>query len=184
MKEVTPIRRPNGLPHVRGEKPTRAGPTPRAQAPDGSAAGNRPWGGTSIAPQGGVTKWSVRSEPLRPRTVAWQRGALVPTERVARAGDARSVRPWDEGGQAHGSLHVISAGRGARRCLPTTTGSLTSSASRGFGAETARYKRQRNPVRRRRCGWPHLRLWRTQHPPVKARGWAERAGSAREETAR
>jgi len=184
MKEVTPVRRSNSLPHVRGEKPTRAGPTPRAQAPDGSAAGNGPWSRTSIAPQGGVMKWSVRSEPLRPRVVAWQRGALVPTERVARAGDACPVRPWDEGGQAHGSLHVISVGRGARRCLPTTTGSLTSSASRGSGAETARYKRQRNPVRRWSRRWPHLRLWRTQHPPVKARGWAERAGSAREETAR
>lgn len=65
-----------------------------------------------------------------------------------------------------------------------TTGSLTSSASRGLDAVTARYKRQRNPVRRRWCRWPDLHLWRAQHPPVKARGWAERAGSAREETAR
>lgn len=184
MKEVSPIRRSNGLPHVRGEKPTSAGPTPRAQAPDGSAAGNRPWGRTSIAPQGVVTEWSVRSEPLRPRVVACQRGALAPTERVACAGDVRPARPWDGDGQAHGSLDVVSAGRGARGCLPMTTGSLTSSASRSLGAVTARYKRQRNPVRRRRCGWPHPRLWRTQHPPVKARGWAERAGSAREETAR
>lgn len=184
MKEVTPIRRSNGLPHVRGEKPTRAGPNPRAEAAGGPAAGNRPWGRTRAALQRAVTKWSAGGEPLRPRVVAWQRGAPVLTLRVACAGDVVPVRPWDEGGQAHGSLHVFSVGRGARRCRLMTTGSLTSFPPGGFGGITARYKRQRNPVRRRWRRWPDLRLRRTQHPPVKARSGAERAWSACEETVR
>lgn len=184
MKEVTPIQRSNDRLHVRGEKPTRAGPTPRAEAAGGPAADNRPWGRTRAALQGAVTEWSARGEPLRPRVVAWQRGAPVPTVRVACAGDVEPVRPWDEGGQAHGSLHVFNVGRGARRCRTMTTGSLTSSSPRNLDGVTARYKRRRNPIRRRWRGWPDLRLRRTQHPPVKARRGTERAGSARKETDR
>jgi hypothetical protein len=184
MKEATPIRRSNVLLDVRGERPTRAGPIPRAEADGGPAAGDRPWGGTRAALRRVVTKWSANSESLRPRVVAWQRGAPVPALRVACAGDVEPVRPWDEGGQAHGSLHVFSVARGARWCLSMTTGSLTSSPPRGLDGVTARYKRQRNPVRRRMRRWPHLRLRRSQHPPVKARCGAERARSACQETDR
>jgi hypothetical protein len=184
MKEAIPIRRPNDLLDVRGERPTRAGPSPRAEAVGSSAAGDRPWGGTRVAPRGVVTKWSANSESPRSREVAEQRGAPVPTVRVARAGNVEPVRSWDEGGQAHGPLHVFSVVRGARRCLAMTTGSLTSSPLKALGGVTARYKRQRNPVRRRWRRWPHLLLRRTQHPPVKARRTAARAGSAREDRIR
>ena len=179
MKEVTPIRRSNDLPH--GEKPTRAGPIPRAEADGGSAAGDRPWGRTRAAPRGAVTKWSANSEPLRSRVVAEQRGAPVRTLRVACAGSVEPARSWDEGGQAHGPLHVFSVVRGARWCLSMTTGTLTSFLP-NVGGVTARYKRERNPVRRRWCRWPDLRLWRTQHPSVKAQRGAERVWSTCEET--
>lgn len=168
---------------MRGERPTRAAPNRCAEADGGSAAGDRPWGGTRAALRGAVTKWSATGEPLRTRVVAEQRGAPVPTLRVACAGDDEPVRSWDEGGQAHGSLHVFSAARGARWCLSTTTGTLTSSLP-NVGGVTARYKRQRNPGRRRWCRWPDLPLQRTQHPPVKARRTTERAGSVREERIR
>lgn len=178
-KEATPIRRLNDLQDVRGERPTRAAPIRRAEADGSSAAGNRPWGGTRVALRGAITKWSANSESLRPRVVAEQRGAPVRTLRVARAGGVAPVRSRDEGGQARGPLHVFSVDRGARRCLAMTTGTLTSSLPK-VSRETARYKRQRNPARRRWCRWPDLLLWRTQHPPVKARRTAQRAGSARE----
>jgi hypothetical protein len=177
---MSPIRRPDVFSNVSGERPTRAAPIRRAEADGNSAAGNGPWGGTRVALRGAITKWSASSEPLRPRAVAEQRGAPVPTLRIAWTDDVEPVRSWDEGGQAHGSLHVFSVVRGARRCLWTTTGTLTSFPP-NVGGVTARYKHQRNPVRRRWCGWPDLLLRRTQHLPVKARRRAERVGSARKE---
>jgi hypothetical protein len=183
MKEATPIRRVNDLQNVRGERPTRAAPNRRAEADGGSAAGDGPWGGTRAALRGAVTKWSANSESLRSRVVAEQRGAPVPTLRVARAGSVEPARSRDEGGHARGSLHVFSVARGARRCLSMTTGTLTSFLP-NVGGVTARHKRERNPVRRRRCRWPDLLLQRTQHPPVKAWRTAERAGSVREATIR
>ena len=65
-----------------------------------------------------------------------------------------------------------------------TTGTLTPSPSSTCLGETGRYKHMRNPVRRRWRGWPDLRLWRTQHPPVKARRAAGRTGCVRLEAIR
>lgn len=79
-----------GLRYVRGERLTRAGPKPRAEAALSSAAGNRPWGGTRAGPRGAVTKWSGRGETVRFWEVARQRGALVLYERVACGARGRS----------------------------------------------------------------------------------------------
>ena len=180
-----PIRRLNDLLHVRGEKPTRAGPIPRAEAAGGSAVGNRPWGRTRVAPRGAVMEWSARGEPVRLRMVAWQRGAPVQTPRVA----------WDVGASSCVSFvgcrrigprvpARADRDRGARRHSTTTTGTLTPSPSSCFGGVTGRYKRPRNPVRRRWHRWPDLCLRRTQHLPVKARPMASRVWSARAEASR
>jgi hypothetical protein len=45
---------------ISGERPTRAGLHTRAEASIGSAAGNRPWGGTravSVRSSCGVVRW-------------------------------------------------------------------------------------------------------------------------------
>lgn len=183
MMEVTPDSPMNDLPHVRGERPTRAGPSPRAEAPDSSAAGNGPWGGTRPASRGAGTKWSVRDELVRSRMVAWQIGAPALAERVARVGSGPSdtlvgCRRIGPRGAARDYR-----GRRARRYPTMTTGTLTPSPP--MGGVTVRYKHERNPGRMRRWrGWPDLRLWRTQHPPHKARPMAGRARGARLEASR
>jgi hypothetical protein len=78
------------LRYVRGERPSCAGPTTRAEASGSSVAGNWPWGRTRAGPRGPVTKWSARSESLRVRMVAYQRGAPFPVRGVA----------WGEGREA------------------------------------------------------------------------------------
>jgi len=181
----TPIRRMNDLPHVRGERPTRAGPIPRAEVPGGSAAGNRPWSGTSVAPRGVATEWSARGEPLRLRMVARQRGAPVRILRVACEAGAHP-RVSLVGCRRIGPRVParVDRGRGARWHSTTTTGNLTLSPSSQLGGVTGRYKQQRNPTRRRRHGWPDLCPRRTQHPPLKARPMTSRAWSVRGEASR
>jgi hypothetical protein len=68
---------------ISGERPTRAGPNPCAEASIGSAAGDWPWGGTRADSRGPVTKWSNRGGLARYRLVAYPLGAPVPARRGA-----------------------------------------------------------------------------------------------------
>jgi len=69
--------------NVRGEKPTRAVPSAVRKAPTAlrrvTGRGER----TRAALRGAVTKWSVGDRFFRSRQVAFQKGALVPSVRVA-----------------------------------------------------------------------------------------------------
>jgi hypothetical protein len=133
--------RAEGMHHVSGEKPTRAGPEPRAEAADCSAAGDWPWGGTRVALRGVVTKWSVSGELVRFRVVALQIGAPVPFPRVAwEAGERPRLSPpgcsWIDPEDAQRAYRS----RQARWQPAMTTGTLTSSPANVAGV-TGRYKR-------------------------------------------
>jgi hypothetical protein len=136
MRKDTPI---EILLDVRGEKPTRAGPNSRAEAAGGSAAGDWPWGRTRAAPRGVVTEWSARSEPLRFRLVAFQRRAPVRRVRVAwGCSSAASLAGWIRISPSVPGRGY--RGRGARRHLMATTGTLTPSRRNSSGWVTGRYK--------------------------------------------
>lgn len=136
MRKDTPI---VILLHIRGEKPTRAGPIPRTEATGSSAAGDWPWGRTRAGPRGAVTKWSARSEPLRFRLVAYQRRAPVRRVRVAwGCCSAASLAGCSRIGPSVPGRGY--RGRGARRQLMATTGTLTPSSPEWSGWVTGRYK--------------------------------------------
>lgn len=122
---------------ISGERPTRAGPNPCAEASISSAAGDWPWGGTRADPRGPVTKWSDRGEFARYRLVAYPLGAPVPATRGAWLPFRKSPSrcSWV------GSTVMVRAYRYRRaRQQPTlTTGTLTPSnpSPSGVGAERA-----------------------------------------------
>ena len=159
-----------GMCHVGGEKPTRAGPDARAEAGGSSVAGDWPWGGTRGALRGAFTKWSVVGELLRSRMVADQAGAPVHASRVAwGCGDFSRSSPLGCSWIGPADTGRAYRGREARWQPAITAGTLTSSASGVFGVVRDRYKRTRSPVfMRRRGGWSSPSPRRTQHLSVKA----------------
>jgi hypothetical protein len=70
--------------HVRGETPTRAGPSPVRKLPTALRRATGRGARTRVALRGAATEWSVGSELVRSRMVASQIGAPVPLPRVAR----------------------------------------------------------------------------------------------------
>jgi len=124
--------------HVRGETPTRAGPSPVRKL---LAALRRVTGRgarTRVAPRGAVTRWSVSGESLRSRVVASQTGAPVPLQRVAwrcvvLPSPGCSWISLANAGRAY-------RGREARWQPATTTGILTPSAADFSAKVTSRYK--------------------------------------------
>ena len=114
------------------------GPTLRAEASAGSAAGDRPWGRTRAGPRGAVSRWSGRSELLRFRVLAYQDSAPVRSMRVAWRGKAASateyrwVGPLDTG-RAY-------RGRGARKPSLVTVGTSHIVEAGMIRRKTRRYK--------------------------------------------
>ena len=162
---------------VSGERPTRAGPNPCADIPGGSAAGDWPWGGTSVGPRGLTMKWSIRDEPVR-----------------CPAGGASSwlTHPLMVGRVAPSGVVVeIQLGRldGHGACLSASAGKITIDGDRGnshivpaglrSGGGTGRYKLCE--IRSRRW-WRDGRFrvfWRAQHYSGKAWPMAPREGNSR-----
>ncbi len=139
--EVTPVQIEHNH-HVRGEEPTRAGPTPVRKPPAALRRATGRGARTRVAPRGVATKWSAGGEFLRSRMVAFQCGAPVRHTRVA----------WGEGSHPDAPLAGcrriglptpgrVYRGRGTRQRSTMTEGSLTPSNPGQPGAETARYKR-------------------------------------------
>lgn len=126
---------------VSGEKPTRAGPSSRAEAAGSSAAGNGPSGqNQGSAPRGVVTKWSASRSSLGVRVVACQRGAPVQTVRVAWCSGSTSASSAAKTGDGRRFLDVVIA-IGEQEGVPTmTAGTLTSSTSEFAEVVTGRYK--------------------------------------------
>ncbi len=81
MADATP---PYGMSHVRGEKPTRAGPLPVRKLLTALRLATGRGERTRAAPRGVVTKWSVNGKPVRSRMVAAERGTLTPLPWVVR----------------------------------------------------------------------------------------------------
>ena len=128
------------LSFVRGEKPTRAGPNPRAEAAGSSAAGDGPWGRTRFGPRGPGTKWSASSELLRCSKGGATGGAPVRFLRVACDAETSRVMSmgWsriDSSAPERDYRH-----REARWRTTMTAGTLTSSEPEWSGEVTARYK--------------------------------------------
>ena len=129
--------------HVRGERPTRAGPVPVRKLLTALRRVTGRGARTRVALQGAVTKWSVSGELVRFRKVASQRGAPVQLPRVARdLGDcpllSLSGRNWIGPTVARRD----DRSRQARWQSAMTTGTLTPSEAGCRPAEvTSRYKR-------------------------------------------
>lgn len=127
--------------HVRGETPTRAGPSPVRKLLTALRRVTGRGARTRVAPRGAVTRWSVSGELLRSRVVASLKGAPVPLQRVAwEHGDAAvlSSPGWSWIGPANAGRAY--RGREARWQPATTTGTLTPSAADSSAKVTSRYK--------------------------------------------
>ena len=128
--------------HVRGETPTRAGPSPVRKL---LAALRRVTGRgarTRVASRGAVTRWSASGESLRSRMVASQIGAPVPLQRVGWESGERpllSASGWSWIGPADAGRAY--RGREARWQPAMTTGTLTPSEADVFAKVTSWYKR-------------------------------------------
>jgi len=124
--------------HVRGETPTRAGPSPVRKLLTALRRVTGRGARTRVAPRGAVTRWSVSGESLRSRVVASQKGAPVPLQRVAWK---RVVFP-SPGCSWIGLANAGRAyrGREARWQPAMTTGTLTPSEADFSAKVTSRYK--------------------------------------------
>jgi hypothetical protein len=123
--------------HVRGEKPTRAGPPSVRKR---LAALRRVTGRgarTRAAPRGAVTRWSANSELVRSRVVASQIGTPAPLPRVVWERRWLSLPGCRWIGPAGAGRAY--RGRQARWQPAMTTRTLTSSSAQA--AVTGRYKR-------------------------------------------
>ena len=159
---------------VRGGRPTRAGPNPCADISGGSAAGDWPWGGTSVDPRGPTMKWSVRDEPVR-----------------CPAGGASSWRthPLMVGSVAPSGVVVeIELGRldGHGACLSASAGKMTIDGDRGNSHIVLSGSGQRGTGRYKLCEirsrrwWRDGRFrvfWRAQHHSGKAWPMAATGGN-------
>lgn len=114
------------------------GPILRAEASAGSAAGDRPWGGTRAGPRGAVTKWSGRSEILRFRVVAYQDSAPVPCMRVAWRVSSRRRRNVD--GLSPSYTGRAYRDRGSREPSLVTVGTSHIMEAEMVRPKTRRYK--------------------------------------------
>lgn len=128
--------------HVRGETPTRAGPSPVRKLLTALRRVTGRGARTRVAPRGAVTRWSVSGELLRSRVVASLKGAPVTLQRVAWEHGVAAVLPspgWSWIGPANAGRAY--RGREARWHPATTTGILTPSKAGRFAKVTSRYKR-------------------------------------------
>lgn len=129
--------------HVRGETPTRAGPSPVRKRLTALRRVTGRGARTRVAPRGAVTTWSVSGEPVRFRVVASQIGAPVLLPRVAwEPGKLSLLSP--PGCSWIGPAGAVRAYRGRqdRRQPSMTAGILTPSQAGRCPAEvTSRYKR-------------------------------------------
>jgi len=132
-----------GMSHVRGETPTRAGPSPVRKRLTALRRVTGRGARTRVAPRGAVTKWSVSGEPVRFRMVASQIGAPVPFPRVAREpGRFPLLSPPGCSWIGLADAVRVDRGRQARRQPSMTAGTLTPSEAGRCPAEvTSRYKR-------------------------------------------
>lgn len=124
--------------HVRGETPTRAGPSPVRKLLTALRRVTGRGARTRVAPRGAVTRWSVSGESLRSRVVASQTGAPVPLQRVAWEHVVLPSPGWSRIGPANAGRAY--RGREARWQPATTTGILTPSKAGRFAKVTSRYK--------------------------------------------
>lgn len=167
---------------ISGERPTRAGPSPRAEVSVGSVAGNRPWGRTRAGPRGPVMKWSERDEPIRCRLVAFPADALPLGEWVAWRACASLTRYSWVSSSVEGRDYRR---RWARQQLTMTAGTLTPSCPEPtLRKGTGRYKLcEIRSWRRWRDGRVRA-LQRGQHLPSKTRPMAAGTGSVPAESSR
>lgn len=134
MADATPL---YGMSHVRGERPTRAGPLPVRKLLTALRLVTGRGARTRAAPRGVVTRWSVNGEPVRSRMVASERGTLIPLPWVVRrrfsppSSGCRWIDPADIG-RAY-------RGREARWQPAMTTRTLT--VSEAQAEVRSRYKR-------------------------------------------
>jgi len=135
MADATP---PYGMSHMRGERPTRAGPLPVRKPLTALRRATGRGARTRAALRGAVTRWSVSGEPVRSRLVASEIGTLTPLQWVVRgrsnfpspSSGCRWIGPTDAG-RAY-------RGREARWQPAMTTRTLTSSEAQA--KVTSRYK--------------------------------------------
>ena len=126
-----------GMSHIRGEKPTRAGPLPVRKLLTALRRVTGRGARTRVALRGAVTGWSVNGEPVRSRLVASEIGTPAPLPRVVRERcwlllpGCRWIGPAGAG-RAY-------RGRQARWQPAMTTRTLTSSEAQA--EVTSRYKR-------------------------------------------
>jgi hypothetical protein len=125
--------------HVRGETPTRAGPSPVRKLLTALRRVTGRGARTRVAPRGAVTGWSVSGELLRSRVVASQKGTPVPLQRVVWEPVVLSSlgRSWIGPANAGRAYR----GREARWQPAMTTGILTPSTADSSAGVTSRYKR-------------------------------------------
>jgi hypothetical protein len=134
MTDATP---PHGMSHMRGERPTRAGPLPVRKPLTALRLATGRGARTRAALRGAVTRWSVGGEPVRSRMVASKIGTLTPLPWVVRerpplpSSGCRWIGPTGAG-RAY-------RGREARWQPAMTTRTLTSSKAQA--KVTSRYKR-------------------------------------------
>lgn len=128
--------------HVRGETPTRAGPSPVRKRLTALRRVTGRGARTRVAPRGVVTKWSVSCEPVRFRMVASQIGAPVPFPRVAwELGKFSLLSPPGCSWIGPADAVRVDRGRQARWQPSMTAGTLTPSEAGRCPAEvTSRYK--------------------------------------------
>jgi hypothetical protein len=123
--------------HIRGERPTRAGPLPVRKLLTALRRVTGRGARTRVALRGAVTRWSANSELVRFRMVASEIGTPVPLPRIVRERRWLSLPGCRWIGPAGAGRAY--RGRQARRQPAMTTRTLTSSAARA--AVTGWYKR-------------------------------------------